>query len=84
MNTAGIAAALRQLADALEADVPTQGTVAADLTVGEAAAVFRRSPSAVRGWLERGALRGYKLNGKSWRVPAAAVAEFRAQQERVA
>jgi excisionase family DNA binding protein len=54
--------------------------VGRDLTVEEVAALVGRSPSTVRVWLETERLRGYRLGGRSWRVPAAAVTEFRAQQ----
>lgn len=52
-----------------------------DLTIEDVAAQFGRRPSTIRGWCERGLLRGYRLNGKAWRFPAAAVDEFRAAQQ---
>jgi excisionase family DNA binding protein len=51
-----------------------------DLTVEEVAEEMQRSPSAVRRWLIAGDLRGYKLNGKSWRVPRSALETYRARQ----
>lgn len=57
------------------------GSGAADLTVGQVAARFGRALSTVRSWLEQGLLRGYRLRGREWRIPLAAVAEFE-QRER--
>jgi len=54
--------------------------VAVDLTVTDLAQRFRRHPSTIRQWLESGRLEGYKLFGREWRVPAAAVAAFQDQQ----
>ena len=47
-----------------------------DLSVSDVAGHFGRSVSTVRAWLEKGILRGYKLRGKAWRIPPAAVEEF--------
>ncbi len=47
-----------------------------DLTVQEVARETGRAPSTVRGWLISGALRGYKLNDRDWRVPRAAFREY--------
>ena len=47
-----------------------------DLSVEEVAEQVGRAPSTVRGWLTSGALRGYKLNGRDWQVPAAALADY--------
>ena len=57
------------------------GSSAADLTVPELAERFSRAASTVRSWLERGIMRGYRLRGREWRIPLAAVAEFE-QRER--
>ena len=54
--------------------------VAVDLTVSDLAQLFRRHPSTIRQWLESGRLEGYKLFGREWRVPLAAVAAFQDQQ----
>jgi len=54
--------------------------VAVDLTVTDLAQRFRRHPSTIRQWLEAGRLEGYKLFGREWRVPLAAVAAFQDQQ----
>ena len=55
-------------------------TVAVDLTVTDLAQRFRRHSSTIRQWLESGRLEGYKLLGREWRVPLAAVAAFQDQQ----
>ena len=47
-----------------------------DLTVVKVADETNRAPSTVRGWLISGALRGYKLNDRDWRVPRAALREY--------
>ena len=47
-----------------------------DLTVEEVAEETGRAPSTVRGWLIEGDLRGYKLNGRSWRVPRSALRQY--------
>lgn len=51
-----------------------------DLTVEDVAGQVGRSTSCVRLWLNHGRLRGYKLNGRDWRVPPAALAEYLAEQ----
>jgi excisionase family DNA binding protein len=54
-----------------------------DLTVAELGRRFHRSPSTIRDWCEHGRFEGaYKLNGRDWRVPQAAVDAFLAQQRR--
>src|SRR2546425_8027727 len=54
--------------------------VAVDLTVTDLAQRFRRHPSTIRQWLESWRLEGYKLFGRGWGVPLAAVAAFQDQQ----
>ena len=54
--------------------------VAVDLTVTDLAQRFGRHPSTIRQWLEAGRLEGYKLFGREWRVPLAAVAALQDQQ----
>jgi len=55
----------------------------ADFTVDELALRFHRSPSTIRDWCEHGRLGGaYKLNGRDWRIPEAAVDAFVARQRR--
>jgi excisionase family DNA binding protein len=52
-----------------------------ELTVTDLAAQFQRSASTVRGWIETGRFPdAYKLRGRDWRVPLAAVDAFRAQE----
>jgi excisionase family DNA binding protein len=51
-----------------------------DLTVAQIAQLFGRSPSTVRQWLESGALEGYKLFRREWRVTPAAFAAFQIRQ----
>jgi excisionase family DNA binding protein len=53
----------------------------AEFTVAELAARFHRSPSTVRDWCEHHRFDGaYKLNGRDWRIPRAAVDAFLAEQ----
>lgn len=47
-----------------------------DLSVEEVAEETGRAPSTVRGWLIRGELQGYKLNGRDWRVPRPALSAY--------
>ena len=47
-----------------------------DLTVKVVAKETGRAPSTVRDWLISGALCGYKLNGRDWRVPRAVLREY--------
>jgi Helix-turn-helix domain len=57
------------------------GAPAVDLNVADLALLFKKKPSTVRAWIERGDFPGsYKLNGKEWRVPAAAVEAFQKAQ----
>lgn len=57
------------------------GAPAVDLNVADLALLFKKKPSTVRAWIERGDFPGsYKLNGKEWRVPAAVEAFQKAQQ----
>ena len=53
----------------------------ADFTVAELAARFHRSASTVRDWCEHGRFESaYKLNGRDWRIPQAAVDIFLGEQ----
>jgi excisionase family DNA binding protein len=47
-----------------------------DLTVEDVAEETGRAPSTVRGWLLAGALRGYKISGRDWRVPSSALRDY--------
>ena len=60
-------------AEPVQASTPA---TARDLTVEDVAAETCRATSTVRTWLISGALRGYKLNGRDWRVPRAALREY--------
>jgi excisionase family DNA binding protein len=51
-----------------------------DLTVEQVAEAMGRACSTVRGWLIAGELRGFKLNGRDWRVPRAALRAYRDAQ----
>ena len=51
-----------------------------DLTVEEVGEETGRAPSTVRGWLIAGALRGYKLNDRDWRVPRSALRDYVTKQ----
>ena len=50
-----------------EGGVPATPT--RDLTTKEVAHETHRAPSTVRGWCISGALRGFKLNNRDWRIP---------------
>jgi excisionase family DNA binding protein len=55
----------------------------ADLTVEAVAERFGRHPSTVRGWISQQLLPGaYRLRGREWRVPAAALRAFEATARR--
>ena len=60
-------------------DVPPDGAVLSDgdLTIAQLATRFGRAPSTVRAWIEAKRFPGaYKLRGREWRVPPAAIAAF--------
>ncbi len=54
----------------------TPATPTRDLTVEEVAEETGRAPSTVRGWLISGALRGFKLNNRDWRIPRPALRDY--------
>ena len=63
-------------------DSPILAT-AIDLTIPALAELFGKRPSTVRAWVERGDFAGaYKLHGKEWRVPLAALEAFQDSQRR--
>jgi len=66
---------LKELLQATESGTPSRRN-RGDLTVEDVAEEVGRAPSTVRGWLIAGALRGYKLNGRDWRVPRSALREY--------
>jgi len=70
--------ALLEALGASEVGIAADPTAAAqiDLTVAQIAQLFGRSPSTVRQWLESGAIEGYKLFRREWRVTPAALAAF--------
>ena len=73
-------AALLELA-AVDGSQAAEEAVPADFTVVQLAARFHRSVSTIRDWCEHGRFEGaYKLNGRDWRTPHAAVDVFLAQQ----
>ena len=72
---------LALLAGTATGEVLSSDTPPADLTVPGVAARFGRHPSTVRAWLERGKLPGaYRLRGREWRIPPAALAAFEAAE----
>jgi excisionase family DNA binding protein len=68
------------LGEPVEGDAVAQSDPPRDLTVVEVSERFRRAPSTIRGWLSRGELQGYKLNGRDWRVTRAAAMEYEQRQ----
>jgi hypothetical protein len=55
--------------------------MAPDLSAAAFAQRFGRSASTVRLWCESGKVPGaWKLNGKEWRIPVAAIEQFRQMQ----
>lgn len=62
------------------ADVADQPAAERDLSVDDVAAETGRAGSTVRGWLIAGALDGYKLRGRDWRITRAALRAFLARQ----
>lgn len=66
------------LGGATETQIPLRSR---DLTVEEVAKETQRAPSTVRGWLINKALDGYKLNGRDWRVPQAALRGYLERQQ---
>lgn len=71
---------LELLEDGAEGSSRTPGPVV-DLNVADLAMLFKKRPSTVRAWIERGDFPGaYKLNRKEWRVPASAVDAFQKAQ----
>jgi excisionase family DNA binding protein len=66
-----------ELLQVLGAEDGQPGGVSTLCTVAEVALQLHRSPSTVRGWCEAGRFTGaFKLNGRDWRIPPAAVERF--------
>ena len=61
----------------LEGETTALAMATRDMTVEEVAEEMQRAPSTVRGWLISGALNGYKLNRRDWRVPRSALRAFK-------
>jgi excisionase family DNA binding protein len=59
---------------------PESEEVLADLTVAAVAEMFDRHPNTIRDWLHSGALAGYRLNNREWRIPRSSLAEFQQRQ----
>ena len=83
MSGRGLSEALAPLPD--DAQVPVRWvrellggaeTELVDLTLEQISVETGKAVSTVRGWCASGELRGYKLHGKQWRVPAFALREF--------
>ena len=72
---------LLELAAGQGGAVQTSATPPADLTVADICTRVGRKPSAVRGWLDRGELEGYKFNGREWRVTPAALEAYITRQQ---
>lgn len=51
-----------------------------DLSVGQVATLYGKSPNTVRRWLESGQLEGYKLFGREWRITQQMLAAFQQDQ----
>ena len=54
----------------------TDGTVLVDLTADDVARELGRTAACIRGWCRSKKLGGYRLNGREWRVPRAALQTF--------
>jgi helix-turn-helix protein len=94
MRTGTAVAGLGALAESLPPETPVPvpagllrevlcegqpGSAHVDPTVEDIAVRFGRRPSTVRGWCEQGRFPGaYKLHGREWRIPPAALEGFEA------
>ncbi len=55
--------------------------VSDDLTIAQVALRLGRAPTTIRGWCERGELRGaYRFRAREWRIPPAALEAFLASE----
>jgi len=75
-DDSGVTFTRADLLDLIDGEAESQTLVLSDMTVEEVAAEVKRSPSTVRTWLIAGDLRGYKLNGRDWRVTRSALREY--------
>lgn len=76
-DSAAVTLTRADLMQLLEGDPnPFPANAPRDLTVEDVAEAMGRAASTVRGWLIAGHLRGYKLNGRDWRVPRSALREY--------
>ncbi|MDZ7779541.1 MAG: helix-turn-helix domain-containing protein [Gemmatimonadota bacterium] len=57
-----------------------QPSMTRDMSVEQVAEEVQRSPSTIRRWPIAGELRGYKLQGRDWRLPRPALRESLAHQ----
>lgn len=65
------------------AEAPTRTATSVDLTVKEVALRLERKPSTVRAWCDTGILPGaYRLRGREWRVPEAAIEAMQRAESR--
>ena len=51
-----------------------------DLTVGEVAKFFGRSPSTIRAWIRAGRLEAYHFRGNEYRITHSALERFQNQE----
>ncbi len=78
----GVSLTREYLLEVLPAGPAAAPEGAAELTIEDVARRFGRSRSTVRGWLEARRLPGaYKLRGRSWRIPPAALEVFVAAEQ---
>jgi excisionase family DNA binding protein len=64
-----------------ESNEAAPGDVEVDFTCEEVAKLLHRKPPTVRAWCAVGRFPGaWRLNGKQWRIPRAAIREFQHQQ----
>lgn len=69
--------ALAELLDAGETSASSLSDPAVDHTAADVAEMLDRTPAAVRAWCAAGKIPGaYRLNGREWRIPAAALRAY--------
>jgi hypothetical protein len=68
---------IREHLSELEPTAPADTDSLEDLDVAGVAALTKRAPSTIRGWLGSGAIpEAYRLRGRDWRVPRSALRRF--------